>query len=95
MVEAAVACEVPESPSSSSRKEPNAPPSRQPHLLGSRQLKKGAVTPAKLSKATLSTLIGPKGSTGATGPQGPEGDGGPSRIVRAFHAGNPIRRRRN
>lgn len=61
--------------------------------VGSRQLKKGAVTPAKLSKASLSTLIGPKGSAGATGPQGPKGDAGsqgPSGIVRAFRASNPI-----
>jgi hypothetical protein len=62
--------------------------------VGSRQLKKGAVTPAKLSKASLSTLTGPKGSTGATGPQGPKGDAGsqgPSGIVRAFRRSNEIR----
>lgn len=58
--------------------------------VGSRQLKKGAVTPAKLSPASVATLVGPKGSTGATGPQGPKGDSGPSGIVRAFRASNPI-----
>jgi hypothetical protein len=61
--------------------------------VGSRQLKKGAVTPAKLSKASLSTLTGPKGSIGPSGPQGQKGDTGsqgPSGIVRAFRASNPI-----
>jgi hypothetical protein len=42
--------------------------------VGSKQIKKEAVTPAKLSKAAKSTLTGPKG---ATGPQGPKGDTGP------------------
>jgi hypothetical protein len=41
--------------------------------VGSKQIKKAAVTPAKLSKAAKSTL---KGATGATGPQGPKGDRG-------------------
>lgn len=58
--------------------------------VGSRQLKKGAVTPAKLAPAAAAALVGPKGSTGATGPQGPKGDGGPSGIVRAFRKSNPI-----
>ncbi len=38
--------------------------------VGAKQLKKGAVTPAKLSSASKKTL------TGATGPQGPKGDRG-------------------
>jgi hypothetical protein len=44
--------------------------------VGSAQLKKNAVTPAKLSqasKATLSGTTGPKGSTGPEGPSGPQG----------------------
>jgi hypothetical protein len=48
--------------------------------VGSKQIKKEAVTPAKLSKAAKATLTGPKGAagaTGATGPQGPKGDSGP------------------
>ncbi len=59
--------------------------------VGARQLKKGAVTPAKLSKAATATLAVPKGATGATGPQGAKGDAGaqgPSGIVRAFRASN-------
>lgn len=62
--------------------------------VGARQLKKGAVTPAKLSKAATASLVGPKGTTGATGPQGPKGDNGaagPSGIVRAFRKSNEIR----
>ncbi|MBS1879215.1 MAG: hypothetical protein JST31_06865 [Actinobacteria bacterium] len=44
--------------------------------VGTRQLKKEAVTPAKLSKKAKSTLTGPagpQGAAGATGPQGPAG----------------------
>jgi hypothetical protein len=50
--------------------------------VGTNQLKKGAVTPVKLSKAAKSTLAGPAGpkgatgATGATGPQGLKGDTG-------------------
>jgi hypothetical protein len=44
--------------------------------VGSKQIKKQAVTPAKLSKAAKSTLTGPTGPKGATGPQGPKGDKG-------------------
>jgi Collagen triple helix repeat (20 copies) len=50
--------------------------------VGSKQIVKGAVTPAKLSTAAKATLTGPKGATGstgatgATGPAGPKGDKG-------------------
>jgi hypothetical protein len=44
--------------------------------VGSKQIKKGAVTPAKLSAAAKSTLTGPKGATGPQGPQGLKGDKG-------------------
>lgn len=47
--------------------------------VGTKQLKKGAVTPTKLSKASKAALTGPegpKGATGATGPQGPKGETG-------------------
>ncbi len=50
--------------------------------IGPRQLKKEAVTPAKLSAKAKSTLAGPagpagqKGATGATGPAGPAGPAG-------------------
>lgn len=43
--------------------------------VGPKQLKKGAVTPAKLSPAAKQTI---KGSAGPTGPQGPQGPQGPS-----------------
>jgi hypothetical protein len=49
--------------------------------VGSRQIKKGAVGPAKLSEAAKSTLTGPAGpagSTGAKGPAGARGAAGPS-----------------
>jgi hypothetical protein len=47
--------------------------------VGSTQLKKGAVTPTKLSPATKKAFSkpGPKGETGARGPEGPRGDAGP------------------
>lgn len=44
--------------------------------VGSKQIKKGAVSPAKLSQAAKSTLTGPagpRGATGATGARGPQG----------------------
>ena len=53
--------------------------------VGSKQIKKEAVTPAKLSKSAKSTLAGPagpagpkgpKGATGATGARGLKGDTG-------------------
>jgi hypothetical protein len=47
--------------------------------VGPAQLKKGAVTPPKLSPAAKTALSkpGPKGETGARGPEGPRGDAGP------------------
>jgi hypothetical protein len=59
--------------------------------VGARQLKKGAVTPAKLSKATTAALVGAKGATGPQGAQGSQGVQGPSGAVRAFRTSNPIR----
>jgi hypothetical protein len=44
--------------------------------VGTRQLKKEAVTPLKLSTASKAALTGPKGATGATGPQGAQGNPG-------------------
>jgi hypothetical protein len=41
--------------------------------VGAKQLKKGAVTPAKLSKAAMSALAGAKGPAGPAGPTGPAG----------------------
>jgi hypothetical protein len=55
--------------------------------VGARQLKKEAVTPAKLSKTSKATLTGPAGPKGDTGPQGPKGDTGspgPSGFTRGF-----------
>ena len=45
--------------------------------VGTKQLKKGAVTPAKLSEASKATLTGPEGPRGAQGPPGQEGRRGP------------------
>lgn len=42
--------------------------------VGSKQLKKGAVTPAKLSRASKATLVGPRGPEGLRGPVGPQGE---------------------
>jgi hypothetical protein len=44
--------------------------------VGAKQLKKGAVTPAKLSTAAKTTLTGLPGPVGPQGPQGPKGDTG-------------------
>jgi hypothetical protein len=44
--------------------------------VGTKQIAKEAVTPAKLSKASKAALTGPAGAKGATGPQGPKGDKG-------------------
>jgi hypothetical protein len=41
--------------------------------VGARQLRKEAVTPAKLSAAVKATLAGSQGATGAAGPIGPQG----------------------
>lgn len=48
--------------------------------VGPRQLKKGAVTPAKLSAKAKVTLTG---AVGATGPAGPKGEPGPATTVLA------------
>lgn len=58
--------------------------------IGTRALKKGAVTPVKLSKSAKAALTGAKGATGATGaagpqgPQGPKGDTGAAGSALAF-----------
>jgi hypothetical protein len=44
--------------------------------IGTRALKKEAVTPAKLSSKAKATLTGPAGAKGATGPQGAQGPAG-------------------
>jgi hypothetical protein len=41
--------------------------------VGTKQIKKAAVTPEKLSKASKAALAGPKGETGAEGPKGDTG----------------------
>lgn len=45
--------------------------------VGARELKRGAVTPPKLSAAAKKALAGSRGLPGSTGPQGPEGKAGP------------------
>jgi hypothetical protein len=45
--------------------------------VGSAQLKRGAVTPAKLNPSAKAALTGPAGATGATGPRGLDGPQGP------------------
>jgi hypothetical protein len=44
--------------------------------VGAKQIKKGAITPAKLAPTAKSKLTGPRGATGATGAQGPKGEKG-------------------
>lgn len=44
--------------------------------VGSSQIEKEAVTPAKLSKASKAALVGSTGAAGPVGPQGPKGDPG-------------------
>jgi hypothetical protein len=44
--------------------------------VGPKQIRKGAVTPAKLSTAAKSALTGPAGARGATGARGPAGPAG-------------------
>jgi hypothetical protein len=46
--------------------------------VGPKQLKKGAVTPSKLSPAAMTVLTGPRGQQGPTGVQGPAGPAGPT-----------------
>jgi hypothetical protein len=62
--------------------------------VGARQLKKGAVTPSKLSRASKATLVGrtdAAGQRGALGPQGDRGEKGargevgPSTVYAGFH----------
>jgi hypothetical protein len=50
--------------------------------VGTKQLKKGAVTPAKISSATAKALSGAQGPAGSPGPQGPAG---PSNAYYAFN----------
>ena len=45
--------------------------------VGARQIKRGAVTPAKISNATEQILAGDQGPRGPQGPQGPKGARGP------------------
>jgi hypothetical protein len=45
--------------------------------VGTKQLKKAAVTPAKLSRASKAALTGPAGPAGPAGPQGDAGIAGP------------------
>src|SRR6478752_3563355 len=44
--------------------------------VGSRELKAGAVTPAKVSPRTIARIKGQKGDSGQTGAQGPQGSQG-------------------
>lgn len=53
--------------------------------VGTKQLKKGAVTPAKISPATAMALRGAQGPAGSPGPQGPAGPAGPSNAYYAFN----------
>jgi hypothetical protein len=46
--------------------------------VGKEQIRKGAVTPAKLSRAAKARL---KGATGPQGPEGPRGAAGPTGAV--------------
>jgi hypothetical protein len=55
--------------------------------VGTKQLKTGAVTPKKLSKAAKASLkgqVGPKGATGAVGTQGPRGPQGVAGIALGY-----------
>jgi len=45
--------------------------------VGTKQIRREAVTPSKLSKAAKAALSGPAGPEGARGPQGPKIDTGP------------------
>jgi hypothetical protein len=60
------------------------------HSVGAAQLKKGAVTPTKLSaraKAALTGSQGPVGPQGPKGDRGEKGDRGPSSAVTKFAPG--------
>ena len=46
--------------------------------VGPGQLKKGAVTPAKIAKSTRQALVGSTGARGPEGPGGPQGPVGPA-----------------
>lgn len=52
--------------------------------VGPKQIRKGAVTPAKLSPAAASALTGPRGASGPQGPKGDTGSQGPMGFVRGF-----------
>jgi hypothetical protein len=59
--------------------------------VGARQLKKGAVTPAKISAAATKALSGARGPAGSTGPQGPQGlrgEAGPAGPSNAYYVFN-------
>ncbi|HEX4753474.1 MAG TPA: hypothetical protein VH268_11290, partial [Solirubrobacterales bacterium] len=56
--------------------------------VGPKQIRKGAVTPVKLSRAAKKTLIGPQGPTGPQGLKGDQGDRGPSNGVTRFNPGS-------
>jgi hypothetical protein len=49
--------------------------------IGTRALKKEAVTPLKLSESAKAALVGPKGANGPAGPQGPRGATGLSNQI--------------
>jgi hypothetical protein len=61
--------------------------------VGPKQIRKGAVTPTKLSKAAKKTLTGPRGPIGLQGvkgdrgEKGDQGDRGPSNAVTRFNPG--------
>jgi hypothetical protein len=61
--------------------------------VGPKQIRKGAVTPVKLSKAAKKTLtgpqgpIGPQGAKGDRGEKGDQGDRGPSNAITKFNPG--------
>lgn len=66
--------------------------------VGPKQIRKGAVTPVKLSRAAKKTLTGPQGTIGPQGPIGPQGlkgdrgergdpgERGPSNAVTRFNS---------
>jgi hypothetical protein len=58
--------------------------------VGSKQIKSGAVTPAKLSKAAKASLgrPGPTGPVGPQGVQGPPGKTGPAGSIEVLASGN-------